>query len=162
MPEFPYPKLSLDWEVGTSLLTDEEKGRLIDAILKYDKGEEYDDDRLIGNEAYVYPVFCVLINREKAKAKKHPGVPSKERHWNWKGGITPENQKGRNSIEYAQWRKAVFARDGYVCQVCGKRGGRLNAHHKKPWAKFPALRYDIENGVTLCENCHKVEHKKHA
>ena len=32
-----------------------------------------------------------------------------EKHPNWKGGITSENQKIRNSIETRLWREAVFA-----------------------------------------------------
>ncbi len=53
------------------------------------------------------------------------------------------------------WRKAVFERDNYTCQKCNKRGGNLEAHHKKPWADFPKLRYVIANGITYCYPCHK-------
>lgn len=162
MSELPYLKVSLDWDVWTRLLTDEEKGRLIDAMVRYARGEENADDRLTGNEVYVYPMFCVLINRDKAEARKHLGVPSKERHWNWKGGITPENQKERGSWRYSQWRKAVFERDNYTCQKCGKRGGELNAHHKKLWANYRDLRFEVSNGITLCAKCHKAVHKKQA
>lgn len=66
----------------------------------------------------------------------------------------------RNTKEYADWRKKVFERDNYTCQVCKKIGGRLNAHHIKEYAKFPELRYEIDNGVTLCEECHKAVHRK--
>lgn len=56
--------------------------------------------------------------------------------------------------EYKQWRKAVFERDMYTCQLCHKKGGYLEADHIKPWAKYPELRYLIENGRTLCRPCH--------
>ncbi len=139
-------------------LSDVECGRLFKALLRYSINGEKPEFQ--GDEKAVFELISGDIDR--VKASKRYRVNSGASHWNWKGGITPANQKGRSSIEYAQWRKAVFARDGYVCQACGKRGGRLNAHHKKPWAKFPALRYDVENGVTLCENCHKKEHRSHA
>lgn len=69
---------------------------------------------------------------------------------------------GRHTGKYAEWRRQVFERDNYTCQHCGKKGVSLNAHHIKEYAKFPELRYDIRNGVTLCEKCHKKIHRKKA
>ncbi|MGM0214928.1 HNH endonuclease [Enterococcus sp. AZ109] len=66
----------------------------------------------------------------------------------------------RSSGEYARWRTAVYERDNFVCQKCGQVGGDLNAHHVKPFAKFPDLRFDISNGQTLCETCHKNIHRR--
>lgn len=79
---------------------------------------------------------------------------------NWKGGISPENIIIRNSAQARLWRKAVFARDNYSCQDCGLRNGNgknviLNADHIKPFALFPELRFAIDNGQTLCFDCHK-------
>jgi 5-methylcytosine-specific restriction endonuclease McrA len=66
--------------------------------------------------------------------------------------------KGRapNSPEVKAWRTAVFERDNYICQTCRRRGSRLQANHKKPWALFPELRFDVDNGETLCVECHKL------
>jgi len=74
---------------------------------------------------------------------------------NWKGGITPENEKIRKSIEFRLWRESVFARDNWICRNCLKRGGKLHPHHILPFAKFPELRFAINNGITLCKECHK-------
>jgi hypothetical protein len=63
----------------------------------------------------------------------------------------------RNMPEYIEWRKQVFERDGYKCQECGA-GGKLAAHHIKPWSSYPDLRFDVDNGKTLCSECHAKEH----
>ena len=67
--------------------------------------------------------------------------------------------RDRNTKEYKLWRKSVFERDKYTCQDCGACGVKLQAHHKKQWAKYPRERYNVNNGVTLCEKCHKERHK---
>lgn len=73
----------------------------------------------------------------------------------WKGGITDENRRLRNSAEYDDWRKKVFERDDYTCVTCGTRGGKLCADHIKEWSLYPMLRFDLENGRTMCYPCHQ-------
>lgn len=73
----------------------------------------------------------------------------------WKGGVTPKHLRIRMSIEYRLWREAVFARDNYTCQNCGIRGIYIEAHHIKAFCDYPELRFAIDNGMTLCKNCHK-------
>lgn len=73
-------------------------------------------------------------------------------HPNWKGGIT---KRSLTTIEYKQWRIAVFKRDNYICIICGTNG-YLEADHIKRWADYPELRFDINNGRTLCKECHKL------
>ena len=65
-----------------------------------------------------------------------------------------ENLQIRRSPEYRVWRTTVFERDNYTCVWCGQRGKRLAADHIKPFAYFPDLRLEIDNGRTLCVNCH--------
>ena len=95
---------------------------------------------------------------------KNPEVLEKrkgENHHNWKGGITPQRIKWKNSLKGKKWRMAVFQRDNFTCQKCGQRGGRLNAHHIYNWSQNKELRECIENGITLCEKCHIEFHKKY-
>ena len=87
------------------------------------------------------------------KGKHLPQITGKN-HWNWQGGITPINIKLRNSLEYEEWRKACMERDLYTCQDCEEIGGELQVDHIKPFALHPELRFDLNNGRTLCKNCH--------
>lgn len=100
------------------------------------------------------------FNSEKTKGEKNV---------NWNGGISKIKKTKRQyemfSIEYKQWRSKVFERDNWTCQTCGKRsksgeGIILNAHHIKKWNDYPELRLDINNGVTLCTECHLLTHTK--
>ena|SRR3990167_10861583 len=78
----------------------------------------------------------------------------------WKGGITAVNKIIRGSFKYKLWREAVFKRDNYTCVWCNIRSGNgkaiiLHADHIKSFSLFPELRFVINNGRTLCIDCHK-------
>jgi hypothetical protein len=79
---------------------------------------------------------------------------SKENHWNWQGGVTPENEIIRKSKKYIKWRDNVYSRDSYTCQCCLIQGGKLNAHHIESFATNENIRLNVDNGITLSEDCH--------
>lgn len=88
------------------------------------------------------------------------GRMSGKQNPNWKGGITSINQMIRSSLEYKSWRESVFERDNYTCIWCSIRSGNgkaviLHADHIQPFSLFPKLRFDTDNGRTLCEPCHR-------
>ena len=58
---------------------------------------------------------------------------------------------------YKRFRRQVLKRDKFTCQMCNKRGKRvrLNVHHIMTWSSASTLRYDVDNGITLCRGCHK-------
>ena len=58
---------------------------------------------------------------------------------------------------YKQFRSDVLKRDKYACQMWNKKGKRvwLNVHHIMKWSSASTLRYDPDNGITLCRDCHK-------
>ena len=73
---------------------------------------------------------------------------------NWKGGLTELVKGIRRSPEFYQWRKAVLERDNHTCRDCESKED-INAHHIKPLIEYPELVFDINNGLSLCESCHK-------
>lgn len=89
--------------------------------------------------------------------EKAIGRNAGSKHYLWKGdGARPRTIRNRAMIgaEYRNWRKAVFERDDYTCQICGQRGGKLHADHIVEWQEDPEKRYDLDNGRTLCVACH--------
>ena len=140
-------KFPLYWGTLIQNLKDKEAGRLFKAIFDYViDGIEPTKDKLHGAEWAVWPIMKRDLDWQV------------EHHRSCR---YPENEKMaiRNSMEYRDWRKAVYERDGYTCQICGKRGGNLNAHHIKHFAQYPELRMDITNGITLCYDCHRAVHR---
>ena len=148
-----YLLLTPDFKEMLSGLSNADVGNIVIALLKY-----VSDGTQPDKESFPYSAnwndFKIYADTQD-KYLRHIG----KRHWNWKGGVTPENAKIRASSEYVHWRKDVFVRDGFTCQMCGRFGCKLNAHHIKPFSKYPDLRLDINNGITLCEKCHKKIHK---
>jgi len=98
---------------------------------------------------------CSSIDRgKKLHGIKRPNLSGKNSPL-WMGGITPINELARKGIEYRDWRISVFERDNYTCQICKIKGGKLNADHIKSFAHYPELRFDLNNGRTLCVECHR-------
>lgn len=80
----------------------------------------------------------------------------------WKGGLTSKHIKLRNSIEQKEWKLSVFNRDDFQCVACkSNKSGSLNAHHILNFAEHENLINDINNGVTLCKECHREFHQKY-
>lgn len=83
-----------------------------------------------------------------------------ENHPLWNPHLTEyEREKLRRIDGIDEWRKDVFTRDKYSCIKCKSIGGKLNAHHIYSYDKHKELRIDVNNGVTLCETCHRSFHK---
>jgi len=124
---------------------------------------------------------------DECKNKLHSKKMIGKYNPSWQGGKTPLSDGIRNLFESHQWRKQIFERDNFTCQHCGdNKGHNLNAHHKEPFViifnnflkKYDqfspiedketlirlAMKYkpfwNIDNGKTLCEDCHKKEHSK--
>lgn len=61
-------------------------------------------------------------------------------------------------------RAQVLKRDKCICQLCNKKHKArfLQMHHIIMWSKAVFLRFDIDNCITLCYQCHKsIKNKEH-
>lgn len=133
------------------------------------KGRIYTD-----KERKIKSIFFKGIKRTKEWRKNIGKAHSGDKCAFWKGGISEDNEKIRKIMEYKDWRTSVYKRDDYTCQECKKVGGRLHAHHIKFFSKIikenkiksieDAINcmelWDINNGITLCVDCHKTMHVK--
>ena len=100
-------------------------------------------------------------SEETRKKRSLSMLARREKHWNWKGGVWNKNNQVRKSLEMKVWREAVFKRDDWTCQECKRRGVYLEAHHVKKFSEYPELRFELNNGMTLCRDCHDLtKHKK--
>ena len=106
-------------------------------------------------------VFLSVDSLKAGKSCKYCGVESRsgENHYRRIGGKDAYDDRYRNSNEYKEWRMSVFKRDNFSCIKCHKTGIQLNAHHILNFYKFKDLRYEVSNGITFCEKCHKEFHK---
>jgi len=107
---------------------------------------------------------CIRLSN--SKKGKYIG----ENSCNWKGGITPLGRAIRTSLKYEEWSLIIKDWDNYTCQKCGVVGGELHSHHIKRFSELfgennissieQALQceplWDVSNGITYCEECHKL------
>lgn len=124
---------------------------------QHERAREWMSERMHDPEIYEElqaklrePVIREKIMRNTRRGASHPRWnPNKE---------DAARMKERAFPAYYEWRRQVFQRDSYTCVCCGQHGGKLNAHHLASWSKFPELRLDVFNGVTVCGTCHDAFH----
>lgn len=106
-------------------------------------------------------MICPICNREYTRQRKEQKFCSNKcKYISSDNGLSTPNEKARRNKKFKKWRELVYNRDNYTCQSCGIRGGKLNAHHIKSFAGYIDLRYNLSNGITLCESCHKKLHRR--
>jgi hypothetical protein len=143
-------KIPVYWLEMYRFLKPESIGKLIDAVCLYSfYGKEICTEEMTESELEAWKRIKRDLDYQftHRKAYRYPD---------------DEPMRIRNCEEYREWRTAVFERDHYTCQICGKVGGTLNAHHIKRFSEYPELRFDINNGVTLCKECHRLAHRRRA
>ncbi len=125
------------------------------------------------------------VETRKKLSEAHKGKKQTEETIRKMSGANNHNWKGENriislagrvreSFKYRQWRSDIFTRDRFTCQKCNKIGGELHAHHIKPFIfilQFYRINtleealgceelWNINNGITLCKDCHEESHKR--
>ncbi len=124
---------------------------------------------MVRREAYeTFPCeHCgIVVTRRKIRTRprthKFCGRPCQSRYFvaernsQWRGGSDPNR-----GAEWIKLAAAIRARDGHLCQRCGKAQAdnkrRLDVDHIRPWRSFAnkAEANALENLVALCSTCHK-------
>ncbi len=84
------------------------------------------------------------------------GFMAGDKNGRWVSDRTKLSKKQeRNDVAYREWRKNVWLRDNFKCKIANPDcKGRIEAHHILGWTKYPELRYELNNGITLCHAHH--------
>jgi len=119
-------------------------------ISKANKGKRHSKE----TKRYLSKIFKGKHFSPATEFKKGYRPFTGERASNWRGGVSSLHEKLRHSVQFREWRNEVFKRDNYTCWICEQRGSKLHPHHLKSFVLYPELRFNINNGLTLCEFCH--------
>lgn len=105
--------------------------------------------------------FNKFKNGEQGRLCRPCSRPKREEHFRFNPEKTDEERiLNRDYYAIIEWRINVFKRDNYTCQCCSDdRGNNLNAHHLNGYNWDIENRLNVENGVTLCDDCHTSFHK---
>lgn len=167
------PNLELTQKYNCSKATIIRAARLSGLKKDFDYIRKIHREKSLGHK--LSPEACAKI-AEKAKGRivseetklkiietkrKNGSIPRGKNHYRWKGG--KPWLRFKNPL-YIIWRNLVLERDNYVCQICNRKCNKnekgLAAHHILPYAIHIKLRYEINNGQTLCRECHMSLHGK--
>jgi len=126
----------------------------------------------VNNILYFIKKFGIKTRTmQEIRKRKYWGLPGKMNPMygrigrlnpNWNGGHSPERQSKYARYFWKELAKSILKRDNYRCQDCNaphNKNHKLIVHHIKEWSKYPKLRFETSNLITLCESCHKKRHK---
>lgn len=120
-----------------------------------------------GMGGFIYPkcgtCFKVLAARRAKYCNKCKGAAynSGNKHYKWiEDRSKIKRQLERNNPNDKQWKLSVYRRDKFKCKMSNPDcKGQLEAHHILSWREYPELRYEINNGITLCRFHHPLKEK---
>lgn len=131
-------------------------GHIIETKIKGVRRVSYKICTLCGKESYW------IKNSSTCKKCRLKNMPKGSNHYKWKKDRTTlVKRQERNDMAYREWRKRVWERDNYKCQLSNDMcNGKIEAHHIITWSEDESKRYDVNNGITLC-NRHHPKKKVH-
>jgi predicted RNA-binding Zn-ribbon protein involved in translation (DUF1610 family) len=83
------------------------------------------------------------------------GIPLED----FSGFSAPEGTRIRQSAEGKAWTYDILSKANFTCIKCQVRGGSLHAHHLNAFNSYPEQRFNLDNGVCLCHDCHEAFHE---
>jgi hypothetical protein len=95
-------------------------------------------------------------------SKGHIGINTGKDNGRWieDRNLVLENSQ-KDTTEYRNWRLEVYRRDEFKCKINNNDCcGRIEAHHIMNWIDYPELRYEPNNGITLCHFHHPFGRQK--
>ena len=162
-PKMEFKKGQIPWNKGKKgkVLSEETKRKIGDSHRGIKKGPMKEDTKEKIRKTHIGKKHKPHSEETKRKiGDKHKGrffgggFKLGNKNPVWKGGISKLRDRHDRTARYKKWRINIFQRDNWTCQTCGERG--MQVHHIKSWVKYPKLRFEEDNGVTLCIECHKL------
>jgi hypothetical protein len=92
----------------------------------------------------------IYTPKKLLETKKFCSISCRDIYWR---EHVNRNQDWRDYPEYDIWRKNVYKRDFWKCKICNNKR-KINAHHILDGNSYENLRFDINNGIVLCEKHH--------
>lgn len=114
------------------------------------KGKVPQDGKIAGGRKGI-PLSEDGKQKMRIKMLGNKNSPTNENHFAYvKNRYLVTERTGRK-----YWAKQVKARDRHTCRIANNDcKGQLEAHHILNWKEHPTLRFDINNGITLCHAHH--------
>lgn len=122
----------------------------------YNASKNLSEDKYVKFHTKLYK--CHLGKEDTIELVNKVDFKDSELNKAWETVKEQVKKHDRGSKNYRLWKKSVFTRDNYTCRKCNSKE-RIEAHHIIRWVDNIDLRYELDNGLTLCYKCHKLEHK---
>jgi len=158
------PEIASEYGVAVGVITDDLKNLGVDIRNRGQKPQPWTDYETM------YQLYVEQEMSTKKIAKKFDTYSPTISRWLNRHDIETRGRSEALRVHYGtdgigerrglsaekEWRRNVMDRDNHICQDCGNSA--KCAHHIVLWSESEEKRYDIDNGVSLCNGCHYKRH----